>query len=150
MGGAAQEAVAVGQDFEGAGAADDFAAFDLPADDADDELAAGHAGVFGNALSFGEGEQLGHGQAIEIVEPQGRGGAASCHGGSGWSHDGAGGLLLRWLAHGATPCDIPAVIAGNGHRFSSSIRMNGMRVGLDLIFGTWHSLRYSVVVFLTL
>ena len=31
--GAAEEAVAVGQDLEGAGAADDLAAFDLPADD---------------------------------------------------------------------------------------------------------------------
>ena len=37
--GAAQEAVAVGQHFQGAGAADDLAALDLPADDADDELA---------------------------------------------------------------------------------------------------------------
>ena len=58
---AAQEAVAVGQDFERAGAADHFAAFDLPADNADDQLAARHAGVFGDALAFGQGKEFGHG-----------------------------------------------------------------------------------------
>ncbi len=41
VGGAAQEAVAVRQHFEGAGAADDFAALDLPADDADNRAGRG-------------------------------------------------------------------------------------------------------------
>ena len=50
VGGAAEEAVAVGQDFERAGAADDLAALDLPADDADDELGPVHAGVLVDAL----------------------------------------------------------------------------------------------------
>ena len=54
VGHAAQEAVAVGQHFEGAGAADDHAALDLPAHDAHDELAAVHAGVFGDALALGQ------------------------------------------------------------------------------------------------
>ena len=71
VGGAAQEAVAVGQDFEGAGAADDLAAFDLPADDGHDQLAAVHAGVFGDAFALGQGEQFRHGQPVQIVEPQG-------------------------------------------------------------------------------
>ena len=72
VGDGTQEAVAVGQDFEGAGAAHGDAAFDLPADDAHDELAAIHAGVFADAFAFGIVEQLGHGQAIEIVETRGR------------------------------------------------------------------------------
>ena len=49
---AAEEAVTVGQHFEGAGAADDLAALDLPADDGDDELHPAHAGVFGDALAL--------------------------------------------------------------------------------------------------
>ena len=54
---AAQEAVAVGQHFERAGAADDLAALDLPADDADDELAAVHAGVLGDAFASRRGRR---------------------------------------------------------------------------------------------
>ena len=72
MGHGSQEAVAIGQHFEGAGAAYDQAAFDLPADDAHDELAAIHAGVFVDAFALGKIEELGHGQAIEIVELGGR------------------------------------------------------------------------------
>ena len=53
---AAEEAVAVGQDFQGAGAADDLAALDLPPDDGDDELRPAHAGVLGDALALRERE----------------------------------------------------------------------------------------------
>src|SRR5262245_65877312 len=69
---AAQEAVAVGKHFERAGAAHDFAAFDLAADDADDQLGPVLTRVFGDPFALGKWEELGHRQAIEIVEP-GRG-----------------------------------------------------------------------------
>ena len=69
MGGAAQEAVAIGQHFERARAANDLAALDLPPHDADDQLGASHAVMFGDAFaSSASGKELGHGQAIKIVE----------------------------------------------------------------------------------
>src|SRR5262249_30593436 len=75
MSSAAEEAVAVGQHLEGAGAANDLIAFDLLADNGDDELDTGHASVFDDSLAFGEGEQTGHGQAIKVVQTQPGGGA---------------------------------------------------------------------------
>ena len=46
----------------------DLAALDLAADHGHDELAAVHAGVLGDALAFGKGEQLGHGQPVQVVQ----------------------------------------------------------------------------------
>ena len=70
VGGAAQEAVAVGQHFQRAGTAHHLAALDLTAYHGHDELGAVHAGVFGDPLALGELEQLGHRQAIEVVEAE--------------------------------------------------------------------------------
>jgi hypothetical protein len=105
VGGGAQEAVAVGQHFERAGAANDDAALDLASDDGHDQLAAIHAGVLHDAFFFGIGEQLGHCEAIEIVQARhrraGRGsvndgsGDGSRRGNHGPFGDGSGGALHR-------------------------------------------------------
>src|SRR5262249_25601156 len=67
---AAEEPVAVGQHFQGARPADDFAALDLPADDANDQLGAAHTGVFADAFLLRQREEFGHRHAVQVVEPR--------------------------------------------------------------------------------
>ena len=120
VGHAAQEAVAVGQHFERAGAAHDLAALDLPADDADDELAAAHAGVLGDAFALGQVEELGHGQA-----GTGRRGGSFA--------DAAGGVELaggawRWLPLrlAGRPAVCVAFVGGSQLPAPSSLRATAM------------------------
>ena len=90
MRGAAEETVAVRQDFQGSGAAHHFAALDLPPDDGDDELGPRHASVLHDPFALGQGKELGHRHAIEIIETRpivaGRSGAGAAEAvaGIGW------------------------------------------------------------------
>ena len=129
VGGAAQEAVAVGQHFEGAGAAHDLAALDLLSDDGDDQLAAVHAGVFGDAFALGQGEQLRHGQTIQVIQAKPRWGARACRrGGRG---DGPRDRHVGGFAGEASPGQVarPFVAAGDGHNHSPISERNKRNIG---------------------
>ncbi len=63
----AEKSVAIRQDFQCPGAANDFAPFDLLAHHADDQLGPAHSAVVNNAIAFGVSEELGHRKTIQIV-----------------------------------------------------------------------------------
>ena len=103
---------------------------------ADDELAAVHAGVFGDAFALGKGEQLGHRQAVEVVEPGAgrRRGSAARRGssrrrdrwnGNGWRGASTAGANLHRFAHQASAGQVASDVAGtvvatsDGHGVSS-------------------------------